>query len=809
MDALLQDVRFGARILLRTPVITGSIILVLALGIGANSAMFGLVDGLLLHPVSYPNPEALVFVWSYDAHGILNYCSAADFLDYRAQAKSLSDFAAWVQTSFAVTGQDRPRQVAGARVTANFLGTLGVKPVLGRTFLPEEDGLGNPAAASRSAVVSYLLWQEELGADPNVLGRVIRVDSIPYAIVGVMPADFQFRWRPGDIWVPVSLDVHNRDYHDLLVVARLKQPLARAAAEMAVIARSLGDAYPKTNKGWTIQVEDFREWLLNRTFRIRLLLLSGAVGLILLIACANVAGLLLARSAARERELAVRISLGATGARLARQLLTESALLSLAGGGLGLAIAWALIRIAPKVVPADAIPSGHVELSLLAVWFTAAISLLTCILFGLAPAVAAARPDIQAGLKDSSRGSIGGRNRSRFRQTMVAAEAAVALMLLASAGLMMENLRNITQADPGFEAKNVLTFRLFLPTSKYDASQALQLHRRALQRMVTLPGVENVTAGTVLPLLNNFEVYFDLEGAPPRGENERPIAAYAAVSPDYFRTLGIPLKRGRAFTEADNEKAPPVAIVNEDLAARYFPNQDPIGKRILVEKPIRGRSGFEQPQRVEIAGVVGNVRILHRSAELKHLIYVPYPQGDWSPAVWFAARTRVNPVSLSSAVRNEFMAIDKDQPIEQVGSLDQLLTAQYAQPRFQTQLMGAFALIALILAALGIYGVSAYAVAQRRHEIGLRMALGASPGGVLREIVGQGMLPAAIGMGAGMAGAVALAAVLKSVLVGTSGTDPVTLLGMALLLAMVAAVACYLPARKASRIDPAVVLKAE
>ncbi len=806
IDVLLQDVRFGARILLRTPVVTGSILLVLALGIGANSAMFGLVDGLLLHPVSYPNPEALVFVWNHDGHGILNYCSAADFLDYREQSKSLSDFAAWTQTSFVVTGQDRPRQVAGARVTANFFHTLGATPVLGRTFLPDEDGLKGAAAAARSAVISYRLWQEELGADPNVLGRVIRVDSLPYAIIGVMQANFQFRWRPGDVWVPVSLDVHNRDYHDLLIIARLKEPRTRAAAEMAVIGRSLGEAYPKTNKGWTIQIEDFREWLLNRTFRMRLLLLSGAVGLILLIACANVAGLLLARSAARGRELAVRISLGATGARLARQLLTESALLSLAGGG---SVWRSRSRIAPRIVPADAIPSGHVELGILAVWFTLAISLLTCLLFGLAPAVAAARPDIQVALKDSSRGSTGGRNRSRFRQTMVAAEAAVALMLLSSAGLMIENLRNITQADPGFEPKNVLTFRLFLPTSRYDASQARQFHRLALQRVATLPGVKNVTAGTVLPLLNNFEVYFDPEGSPPRAESERPIAAYAAVSPDYFRTLGIPLKLGRTFTEADNEKAPPVAIVNEDLAARYFPNQDPIGKRILVDKPIWGRNGFENAQRLEITGVVGNIKISHRSAELKHLIYVPYPQGDWSPAVWFAARTQVNPVALGSAVRNEFMTIDKDQPIEQVGSLEQMLAAQFAQPRFQTQLMGAFALIALSLAALGIYGVNAYAVVQRRQEIGLRMALGASQGDVLREIIGQGMRPTAVGIGVGLVGSVAMASLLKSALAGTSGADPVTITGVALLLAIVAAVACYIPARKATRIDPVIALKAE
>jgi putative ABC transport system permease protein len=809
MESLLQDVRFGTRILLRTPVITGSIVLILALGIGTNSAMFGVVDGLLLHPVSYPNPETLVFVWNYDGQGVLNYSSAANFLDWRAQAKSISDFAAWVQTSFVVTGSDRPRQVAGAGVTANFFRTLGVQPALGRTFLPDEDGLDRPADAAHAAVISYRLWQEELGADPYVLGRTIRVDSVPYAVVGVMPADFQFRWRPQDIWVPISLNVHDRDYHDLLVIARLREPRARAAAEMAVIARSLEAAYPKSNAGWTIQVEDFREQLLNRTFRQRLLLLFGAVGLVLLIACTNVASLLLARSAAREREIAVRISLGATGTRLARQLLTESALLSLAGGGLGLALAWALIRVAPKIVPANAIPGGPILLSVPVLWFALAISVLTSLLFGLAPALAAARPDLHTALKDASRSSTAGRGRQRFRQTMVAAEVAAALMLLASAGLMVESVRDLTHADPGFDPRNVLTLRLFLPTAKYDAAQALRFHRLALERLAALPGVKNATVGSSLPHLNNFEVAFDREGSPPRAPAERPGVAYATVDAEYFRTFGISLKSGRFFTEADNENAPLVAIVNEALVARYFPDENPIGKRLLVDRPLRGQNGFEQTRRLEIVGVVGNVKLSNLSREQKPLIYAPHPQNAWSAAVWFAVRTEVNPAALASAVRSEVMSIDRDQPVEQVGSLEQMLTDQFVQPRFQTGLMGFFALFALILAALGIYGVNAYAVAQRRHEIGLRMALGASPGGVLREILGQGMLSTAIGIGLGLAGAVALSALLKSVLVGTSGTDPVTLLGMTLLLAAVATVACYLPARKATRIDPAVVLKAE
>jgi len=415
---LFRDIRFGFRILLRSPLITACVVIVLALGIAANSAMFSIVDGLLLHPVSYPEPETLAFVCSHDSQGSLSDASPADFMDWRAQSKTLSDFAAWMPTSFVLTGGDRPRQISGARVSASFFRTLGVTPERGRSFLPDEDGLDRPAAAARSVVISHRLWQEDLGADPNVLGRTIYVDAVPYTIIGVAPSDFQFWWRPSDVWVPVSLNTHDRDFRDLVVIARLKAPRARAAAEMATIAGLLANTYPESDKGWTVRVEDFREFLLNRTFRTRLLLLSGAVGLVLLIACANVASLLLARAVARGREIAVRISLGATPAHLVRQLLTESALLSLAGGAVGLAMAGSLIRVAPKIVPPNAIPGGPIEFSAGVIWFALAISLLSCLLCGLAPALAVARSDIQSALKDSSRGSTGGRNSQRFRQAM-------------------------------------------------------------------------------------------------------------------------------------------------------------------------------------------------------------------------------------------------------------------------------------------------------------------------------------------------------------------------------------------------------
>jgi putative ABC transport system permease protein len=802
-----RDVAFGIRILLRTPVITACVVVVLALGIGANSAMFSIVDGLLLHPVHYPQPEALAFVWSHDSQGSLSDASAEDFLYWRKQSTALTDFAAWMPTSFVLTGGDRPRQIPGARVSASFFRALRVAPMIGRTFLADEDGLDRPASAARSAVISHRLWREDLGADPNVQGRTIYVDAVPYTIIGVMPPDFQFRWRPSDIWVPVSLNP-NDSYRDLVVIARLQASRARAAAEMAVMARLLEQTYPESDKGWTIRVEDFQGFLLNRTFRTRLELLFGAVGMVLLIACANLASLLLVRAAGREREIAVRISVGATRGRLLRQLLSESVLLALSGGALGLAIAWALIRIAPKIVPPDAIPGTLLELSAPVIWFALAISLLSCLLFGLAPALAAARSDTQAALKSSSRGTTAGRKSQRFRQALIVAEAAVALMLLAGAGLMIGSLRDLTREDPGFDPKNVVTLRLWLPAAKYDAEKALRFYRVGAERIAALPGVKSVAVATSLPLLNNSIVPFNAEGSAARTEAERPSAPYAAVSPDYFRTLGIPLKSGRFFTDADNEKAPPVAIVSEALVARYFPNQDPVGKRLIVSRPIRWENG-EEMVTVEIVGVAGNVRLDEPSSEQKPAIYVPHPQNPWSRGVWFVARTEADPGALGSALRTEFMAIDREQPIEQMGTLEQRLQSQAAQPRFQTILMSSFALVALMLAALGIYGVNAYAVAQRVSEIGLRMALGASRGVVLRQVIGKGMGPTGIGIGIGLLGAVAMSFWLKSVLVGSHAIDPFTFLVAALLLALVAAVACFIPAVKATQIDPATALRAE
>src|ERR1700722_3199504 len=810
LRAILLDMKFGARILARSPAMTCAVILALALGIGANSAMFSVADALLVNPLRYRAPGRLEIVWEKDAQGSNWSASAADFLDWRKQAKSFEEFAGWTLASYVRTGIDRPEQLTGAAVTANFFHLLGVKPALGRTFLPEEDGIDDSGGPRKVAVISDLMWRENLGADPNVLGRQLRLNSAMYTIIGVMPPTFVFVARLHQVWTPISLNKNNRDFHSVTVVGRLADGAApkRATAEMAGIARGLAEQYPKSNKGWSIEVDSFQEWLINRGFKTRLLLLLAAVGLVLLIACTNVASLLMARSSGRRREIAVRLSLGATSGRIVRQLLTESVLLSVMGGALGLALAWQLIRLAPRFVPPNAIPAAApIELNLMEVLFTLAVRLATGILFGLAPALTATKPDMQEGLKDSARGTTSGRGRQKFRQAIVAVEVALALMLVASAVLMIESLRALTGTELGFDANNAMSLRLFLPVAKYDAARALQFHRQALVRLAALPGVTSVALGTNLPLQKPvMGAPFDLETSTPREQAERPDVNYVTVSPGYFSALGIMVKRGRSFAERDRETAAPVAIVNQACADRYFPGENAVGKRILLDRP-KLPSGFEDTIHPEIVGVVANVKTSDLAAPGDPILYVPHAQNVWSPAVFFTLRSSMDLTGLTAAIRKELLAMDPEQPISQVGSLEQTLVRLAALPRFQMQLMGAFAGLALLLAVVGIYGVNAYAVSQRRHEIGVRMALGATPGDVLREMIGQGMMLTALGIVAGVGGSLAIASLLKSVLVGVSATDPVTLGGVAVAMAVVAVVACYVPARRAIRIDPATALR--
>jgi len=810
MQTLFQDIRFGARVLLSSPGMTLAVILALALGIGANTAMFSVVDALILHPLRYQNPSELVVVWDRDPQGQLRGSSSGNFLDWR-KAKSFSALAGWAGSTYTLTGLDRPVQIYGARVTAEFFQTLGVKPVLGRTFLRGEDGLDGGAAAGKVAVISYDTWQNTLSGDPNVLGRTIRLNQTPYAIIGVMGPDFQFLSRRHQVWVPAVIDPANRDYRYITVVARLNTSLDSAAAEMTALGRSLAETYPKNNAGWTIQVQDFQEYLVNGKLRSRLLLLFAAVGAVLLLACTNVGSLLLARSAARGREIAVRVSMGASPGRVVRQLLTESVMLALMGAALGLGLAALLIDLAPGFVPVDSIPTtAPIQLNLRVLLFTVGIAVLTGVLFGLAPALSLARYDIRHMLNDASRGSTGGRSRQRFRQAMVVIEVAVALMLLAGAALMAESLRRMTQIDLGFDIDRILTLRVFLPVARYNAIQAYQFQTRAREKIAALPGVESVGMGSNLPLAQSgMYVPFDLDTAPPRDQSERPDVNYVTISPGYLHTLGIPLKRGRDFTEYDKSGAPAVVLVNEAFAALHFPNEDPVGRLLLLNPPVLGRNGFADSLRAQIVGVTGNVKLSDLSAPPEPILYMPLAQNVWSTVTYLTVRTRSKAASLAPAIRGEIADLDKELPIDQTGSMEQIFSDQFAEPRFQSELMLTFAALALILAVVGIYGVTSYAVTQRRRELGVRIALGAQPGDVLRETLGEGLKLSILGIVLGLTGAYTASSLLRSVLVDVSAVDPLSLLGAAGLLAAVALIACYIPARRATRIDPASALRQE
>ena len=810
MGIFLNDLRFAARILARSPVITLWVILALALGIGANSAMFSVVDALLLRPVAYAEPARLVLLWERDAQGVQRRVSAANFSDWRAQSRSFSDLAAWAAAGYVMTGADHAEQIGGATVTSNLFATLGVQPVLGRGFRPDEDGVDHPGSAARVAVISYRLWQDSFGGGRDVLGRTIELNAIPHTIIGVMPADFEFLTRR-QVWVPLSVNRMDRDYRYLFAVARLKNSRERASSEMRTLARALAQEYPKNNSGWTVEVQDLLDWLVNRTFRTRLLLLFGAVAMVLFITCTNVAGLLLTRSVARTREIAVRVALGASQGRLLRQLLTESLLLSSLGGAAGLAVAWMLLRIAPSIVPPNAIPATvPIQLNAAMVWFTFGLALIAGVIFGLAPAVAGMHLDVEGSLRDGSRSATTGQGRQRFRQAMVAIQVAVALMLLVSATLMTQSLNNLTQVDPGFEMKNVVSMRVFLPADKYTAASALAFRRQALDRLRALPGVESATAASNLPLFNvTMEVPFDLEDSPPRAQAEQPGVGYNAVSPGYFETLRIPLRAGRTFSDTDHETAPPVVIVNEAFVERYFPAQDPLGKRILLSRPILGKNGFEDAVRPQIVGVTGNVRFGLETPERTPMVYAPDAQNLFSASTWFAVRSQGVAATVAGEARSQLMQIDRNQPVDQVSSLEQTFTNQFSESRFQSTLMNAFAVLALLLAVIGIYGVNSYAVAQRRHEIGIRMALGAAPGRVLRATIWSGIRLTLMGILAGLAGTLATASLLRSVLVGVSATAPSTLFAAALALAAISWIACYLPARRAMLIEPAQALRQE
>jgi putative ABC transport system permease protein len=806
VPTMIRDLRYGVRMLLKNSAFTTVTVLILAIGIGANTALFSVVDCLLLRPLPYPGSERLVIVWSVPPRGGISNVSPANFLDFRDQNRVFEAMGAAMMAEFNVRVQGVAEKLAGFRVSAGFLEMLGAQPALGRSFTPADERAGAP----RVAILSHGAWQRRFGGDPRIVGQPLVVDGESFTVAGILPANFRFVYAP-EILTPAALDPAGapRDFHVLAALAKLRPGITReqARAEMEGIARNLAASYPAALKGWSVDVWPWRDNIMGQQRR-SVLVLFGAVGLVLLIGCVNLANLLLAQAAARQRELAVRAALGAGRLRLMRQVLTESVLLSAVGGVAGVLLASWLVGLAATLVSAP-IAAGLAEVGIdwRVLLFALALSIFTGLLFGAAPAWRASQVNLNAELKSASH-AAGGWLGQRMRGGLVVAEVALSLMLLVGAGLTIRSLVAAYSSDPGLRTDNVLTMRLTMPAARYkDPEQVRAFDRLLLQRLNALPGVRAAALASFLPLeAKAIPMRFQL-AANPVPPAERPRVAFQYVSDRYFETLGIQLRRGRLFAERDNESAPRVVIVNEAFVNRFLEKEEPLGQRLLLDERWVGAKRASRPW--EIAGVVANVKIggLHTGND-SPLVYAPLMQWPQAGGV-LAVHTATGPAGMASAVRDAVRDLDRDVPVSEIRTMEQVAAASVAQPRSRAWILGAFAAAALVLAGLGVYGVMSHTVIRRMHELGVRLALGAQPGELLRSILRQGMLLAGLGLLLGLAGSLALTRVIRSLLYAVDTTDPLTYAAVSGLLLAVALLAAYLPARRAARVDPLVTLRWE
>jgi putative ABC transport system permease protein len=832
---MFQDLRYGLRMLRQRPGFTLAAVIALALGIGANTAIFSVVNAVLLRPLPFADPDRLVIVWQTTQQGEYSQLSLAypNYDELRKQCQVCGGIGAWhsyTRTRFALTGGAQPEQAQYAVVSAGLFSVLGVKPALGRDFQPDEDQLG----AARVAIISHGLWQRHWAGDTKLIGQPITLNGQSYAVVGVMPEGFVFPRFPRDaeVWVPLSGDpLPGRRFSPgtryLNVMARLKASatLAQAEAEMETIASRMERQDPQFNRGLGLRPTPLHRQLTGH-LRIALFTLLGAVGFVLLIACANVANLLLARAASRRQEIAVRLTLGATRLRLARQLLIESLMLALLGGAAGLFLAaWGveLLSIIPYNAPSYYVPYNipHDQITLdgRVLVFTFALSLLAGVIFGLAPAFQSSKPDINDALKGVGASSAVGVARSRWRHTsglLVVAEVALSLTLLVGAGLMIKSFIRLLEVDPGFEPKSVLTAEISLPRVKYpDGQKVIAFHDQLLSRMAALPGVVAAGLGSSLPLSGtNADTSFFIDGQPPLEPRDRPHTQPRTISTEYFRAMGIRIVEGRAFTEQDHAQGTRVAIINETMARRFWPAQTALGKRVALDYESMKYFPDRPPQldpamgMREIIGVARDVRHEGLETEPQPEMYIPDPQGP-EREMNLIIRAAIDPANLAASVRGAVSEIDPDQPVVNIKPMSRLLADSVAKPRFNYLLLTVFATVALILTITGVYGVMSFAVAQRTREIGIRLALGARGPDVLRLVIGQGMKPVIAGVALGLTGAYALTRVMANMLFSVSPTDTTVFIGVAALLATVALLACYLPARRAMKVDPVIALRSE
>jgi putative ABC transport system permease protein len=817
MRTLLQDLRHGARMLSKNPGFTLIAALTLGLGIGAVVAIFSVVDAVLLRPLPYKEPERIALVqqsmpkigWSFGG------VSAPEMLDYIAGNESFAEMAGYGVVNLNLTGEREPRRIDVARVSHGLFPLLGVAPLLGRGFSPEEDEVGR----NRVVALSEGLWRKHFGADPKIIGRVVKLDEATYTIVGVMPASFQFPLTGGayagavELWTPLALTddekQERRRDSNFNLIGRLKPgvTLEQAQANMAAVAVRIERQYPDLYRD-NIRINATAVGLMERTTRnVRpvVLMLFGAVGLVLLIACANIANLQLARAATRRKEVAIRSALGAGPWRIARQTLTESLLLALTGGVVGTGIAAWTIDLIVKLGPENTPRLGEAGLDPRALGFTLLVTLLTGILFGLAPALQGAGVSLNETLNESGRAAgVGGPGGARLRNTLVILETSLAVVLLIGAGLLINSFVRLLRTPPGFNPEGVIVARTTLPAARYpEPERGKAVYQRALERIAALPGVQSVSFASALPLASEWQIGFLVEGG---GEREYHTAYGSWVSNDFFRAMGIPLKSGRVFTDEDRADTTAVVVINESMARRFWPGQDAVGKHVRW-------GGWNPPNGLTIAGVVADVKFSSLEAESPPTIYMPVFQ---IPRIRrdaiFIARTTADPSSLgglAAAMRREIAAVDADLPVYDVRTMNQVIAESVAQRRFTMTLLAIFAFAALGLAALGLYGVLSYTVTQRTREIGIRMALGGSPLDALKLVVGQGMKMALIGAIAGLIASLALTRLMKGLLFGVGAADPLTFVAVALLLTLVALLACYMPARRATKVDPMVALRCE
>lgn len=808
MATLLQDLRYAFRLLAKSPGFTLIAVLTLALGIGANTAIFTVVNAVLLRPLGFRDPARLVLVAEKSSYATIS-TSYQNYVDWRDQSHSFESLEATRGTTITLTGIGEPERLNARMATAPLFSLLGVNAVLGRTFLAEEDRAGGTPVV----VLGYGLWQRRFGGSRDILGKSITLDTQPYTVVGVLPSGFELL-QPSDVFLPfhpwAKTLPDDRNWHPgIFVIGRLKERISReqGRTEMVAITKRLEEQYPIYNTGTSADVVGLQEQLVKNV-RPALLLLLGAVAAVLLIACVNVANLLLARAAARGREVAIRTSMGATRWRVTRQLITESVLLSVAGGALGLFFAWAslgpLLRLSASTLPAV----FAVSLDRSVLFFTLVVSLAAGLLFGIVPALRTGKLDLRETLNEGSRGSTAGPGHHRIRGALVAAEIAMAMLLLVGAGLLLRSFSRLQENPPGFQADHLLVADLPLSLSAYSKpEQRFEFFDRLAERAKSLPGVRSAGAASFLPVSGGGGLlHFNINGRPPKSPHDYTATGYRTITPDYFETLGMPLVQGRFFTAGDTEKAPAVVVINAAMARTYFPGENPLGKRLQV-----GATPESDVPWMEVVGVVGDVR-QGLDLDPKAEMYLPYRQADAVLPVFqlsIVLRTATDPMLQASALRSALAEIDPNQPLVRVRTMEENMAATVAQPRFRTWLIGIFAALALVLAGVGVYGVMSYTVTQRTSEIGIRVTLGAQPEDVFRIVVGEGLRLALAGVGVGILAALALTRLLQSFLYGVSAYDPLTFGGVALILTMVAVAASFFPARRATHVDPMVALRYE